>query len=303
MNVLQFSRRTAIPASLVLLVLATTRCTAPSQGGGSGGDGAGNANVAPPANQNGGSNFNGSGSAVITADQKRRAEQITSVFENDTIELQYAYIENINDGRGYTAGRAGFTTATGDLIVVVERYTADVPGNGLAPFIPRLVELAEQVSDSTAGLEGLPQAWMQAAADPRFRAVQDAVVDELYYQPTVAHWRQLGLTTALSLAALYDADIQHGDGDDPDGLSAMLERTRARVGGTPASGIAESTWLAGFLDVRRATLAFAFNPETRAAWAMAVDRPDVYRALLDDGNFDLSGPIVIDTPNHMATIP
>jgi chitosanase len=303
MNALQFSRRTAISASLCLFVLTTIRCTPPDQGGGSGGDGSGNGNGTLPANQNGGPNANGSGSAGITADQKRRAEQITSIFENDTIELQYAYIENINDGRGYTAGRAGFTTATGDLIVVVERYTAEVPGNGLAVYIPRLVELAEQVSDSTEGLEGLPQAWMQAATDPRFRAVQDAVVDELYYRPTVEHWQQLGLITALSLAALYDADIQHGDGDDPDGLSAMLERTRARVGGTPATGVSETTWLSAFLDVRLATLSFAFNPETRAAWAMATDRPEVYRALLDDGNFDLNGPIMIETPNHMATIP
>ena len=35
-------------------------------------------------------------------------------------------------GRGVTAGRAGFTSATADLLDVVERYTARVPGNPLA---------------------------------------------------------------------------------------------------------------------------------------------------------------------------
>jgi hypothetical protein len=37
--------------------------------------------------------------------------QITSTFENSTLELQYDYVENIGDGRGITAGRAGFTSA------------------------------------------------------------------------------------------------------------------------------------------------------------------------------------------------
>ena len=35
----------------------------------------------------------------------------------------------------------GFTTATGDFLDVVERYTARVPSNPLAPFLPRLREL------------------------------------------------------------------------------------------------------------------------------------------------------------------
>jgi Glycosyl hydrolase family 46 len=47
----------------------------------------------------------------LTPDQKRRAEQLTSIFENDTTELQYAYVEDLHDGRGITAGRAGFNAA------------------------------------------------------------------------------------------------------------------------------------------------------------------------------------------------
>src|SRR5262245_25810326 len=36
--------------------------------------------------------------------QKRRADRLISIFENSTPVIQYAYIENIRDGRGYTAG-------------------------------------------------------------------------------------------------------------------------------------------------------------------------------------------------------
>jgi chitosanase len=239
----------------------------------------------------------------LTPEQKLRAEQITSVFENDTIELQYAYIENINDGRGYTAGRAGFTTATGDLIAVVERYTATVPGNELAAYLPRLGELADQESDAVDGLEGLPEAWERAADDPTFRTVQDEIVDQLYYFPAVERWRDVGLTTALGLAAFYDAIIQHGEGDDPDGLPAMIDRTTERAGGSPATGVEEAAWLSIFLQVRRETLEFAFDPETRDAWAESADRPIVFEEQLASGNFDLNGPIVIDTEEHQATVP
>ena len=45
-------------------------------------------------------------------EQRDIADQIISVFENNDPVINYDFIGNINDGRGYTAGRAGFTTAT-----------------------------------------------------------------------------------------------------------------------------------------------------------------------------------------------
>jgi chitosanase len=232
-------------------------------------------------------------STGMSAAQKGRAEKLTSVFENDTPQLQYAYIGALGDGRGYTAGRAGFTTATGDFLLVVERYTARVPANPLAPYLPQLRALSRAHSGSTAGLGGVGAAWRAAAADPVFRAVQDQVVDETYYRPALGHWNRLGLRSALSLAALYDAIIQHGDGTDPDGLRALLSRTAARVGGTPATGIDERAWLDAFLVVRRADLANAYNPATRAVWAQSVGRVDVFRHIMNAGNFDLAGPITV----------
>jgi Glycosyl hydrolase family 46/Right handed beta helix region len=233
----------------------------------------------------------------LDASQKLRAEQLTSIFENDTTELQYAYVQALGDGRGYTAGRAGFTTATHDLLDVVERYTAQVPGNELAPFLPRLRQLDRLGSSATTGLSGFPRAWQDSAADPIFRAVQDEVVDETYYWPAVAHWNELGLHTALSLAAIYDAEIQHGDGDDPDGVPALLTRTAAWLGGTPATtGVTESAWLNQFLVVRRNDLAHSYNVATRAQWAQSVGRVDVFKDIVAAGNYDLAGPIDVNSP-------
>jgi chitosanase len=238
----------------------------------------------------------------LTAAQKARADSLVSVFENDTIALQYAYIEDIGDGRGYTAGRAGFTTATGDFVVVVERYTALAPGNALAPYLPRLRELATAESDATTGLEGVVAAWLEAADDPVFRGVQDAVSDELYYDRAVCWWRSLGLERALSLVLLYDTNIQHGEGTDADSLPGIIERTNARLGGPPASGVDEAAWLRGFLDERQASLAHACDPGTRREWAEAVPRVLALRRLIDDENWQFAGPIAFEQEPYTAVV-
>jgi chitosanase len=243
------------------------------------------------------------GSEGLTAEQRRRADQIISIFENDTPKIQYGYAEALKDGRGLTAGRAGFTSATHDLLRVVQRYVAKAPGSALAKYLPRLKQLAREGSASVRGLEGLNRAWRKAAGDPRFCAVQDAVVDQEYYRPAVAHWRKLGLHTALSLTILYDTVIQHGDDADPDGLPAILARTRKRIAGAPTDTEAEKAWLLVFLKVRRETLANAHEPSTRKAWAETVRRCDVLHRLVTDGNVDLKGPIVLRVYGKRFVLP
>jgi len=258
----------------------------------------------PPADDGGAVNLcAGADPAGLTAEQELRADRLISVFENDTIDIQYAYIEALDDGRGYTAGRAGFTTATSDLLLVVERYVDLVSGSELAAYLPRLRELAAEQSPEITGLDGFLEAWARSAGDARFRAVQDEVVDEEYYRPAIALGCAAGLRTPLALVEVYDTIIQHGGGDDPDGLPAIIQRTNNRAGGSPATGVDETTWFFTLLDVRRETLENAFDPETREAWAQSVYRVDIVRTIANQGNFAFDGPIVIDTPDHQATIP
>jgi chitosanase len=219
------------------------------------------------------------------APRKVLADQIISCFENDDPEIQYAYIENINDGRGFTAGRAGFTTGTGDLLLVVQRYTQAVPNNVLTQYLPVLQTLAAAQSSSTAGLEGLPADWQSSANDPVFRAVQDYVSDSLYYQPALGYAQELGLKYPLSLLCLYDACIQHGDGDDPDGLSAMIDETNKKCGGSPAEGAEEYKWLYHFNRVREKTLKHPANEDTKAEWRESVGRVDALECLRKKKNF------------------
>jgi chitosanase len=133
--------------------------------------------------------------------------------------------------------------------------------------------------------------------------VQGEVADRLYYQPSVEHSDNLGLQTALSRAVLYDSIIQHGDGDDADGLQALIERTGASVGGSPQIGIDEKVWLRVFLRVRREDLAHPHDPETAEEWAESVGRCDVFSGIAANENYDLHGPIEIHTEEYDAIIP
>lgn len=226
------------------------------------------------------------------AAHKLRSLRLISVFENGTPELQYGYVENLDDGRGFTCG-LGFTTGTGDAKAVVDAYSDAVGDNALTPFVPELERLASldegEGSDDVSGLDGFADAW-EAAADPaaefgaEFRAAEDRVVDVNNYAPAVAHWTALGHTSALSLFALFDAVWMHGDGDDLDGVPALIERTCV----DPAD---EDQWLRTFLAVRANDMLAPANAATKDEWTAALPRIDVQDDLVNAGNFDLDGPI------------
>jgi hypothetical protein len=96
--------------------------------------------------------------------------------------------------------------------------------------------------------------------------------------------------------------LMHGDGDDPDGLPALLEAARKAAVGTPATGVGEAAWFAALLRVRRADLEHAHDPAMRKVWAEAVGRVDVFRTLAEKGNWDLHGPIIV-TGEYEPRIP
>ncbi|GAC1351033.1 MAG: hypothetical protein NVS3B20_01590 [Polyangiales bacterium] len=227
----------------------------------------------------------------LSADQRRRADALISLFENGTPVIQYDYVEALGDGRGYTAGR-GFTTGTGDLLSVVKLFAARAPGNVLTKYLPRLTELAASSSDSITGLSDFPASWKDASMDAVFRKAQDDVVDRDVYFVAMKHCDEVGLKTALGRFVIYDTLFMHGDGADLDGTPALLKATNAAVG-LPKTGTDEKVWLRQFLKVRRADLSYAHDPATRSVWAQAVGRCDALSAIESTGNYTLSGPIVL----------
>jgi chitosanase len=232
-------------------------------------------------------------SGGFTPDQRRRVDQMISAFENRSTTVQYGFASNLGDGRGVTAGRADFATATGDAALVVDAYTKAVPHNQLARFLPELQRLARTHSAATGGLPqaAFIRAWKAAAADTRFRSAQDATADRLYFRPAIRRADQAGLRTPLARAEIYDAVVQHGNGAGADSVGALLASAKRVAGGTPATGVKETVWLKAFLKVRLADLTNPADRAVRAEWRRSVDRVTAFQQLLAAGNLTLSGPI------------
>ena len=71
---------------------------------------------------------------------------LVSIFENSTLEIQYGFIKDIGDGNGFTAGRAGFTSKTGDMLEVLREYEKLRPGSMLAKYIEPLQSVLHTAS-------------------------------------------------------------------------------------------------------------------------------------------------------------
>jgi chitosanase len=236
-------------------------------------------------------------SLTVDAERKHRAAQITSTFENSTLELQYDYVENIGDGRGITAGRAGFTSATGDLLLVVRRYSEAKPDNVLAPYISALQ--AVNGTDSTKGLGGFADAWAVAAEDPDFRKVQDELVDELYFDPAMTMAADRGIETPLGQMIIWDTMIQHGAGGNH-GTRAIIKETQEDAG---AVGQDESAWLDTFLDTRLRHLLPMYRATTENADVSSESRVDALRSLLRGGNLALEPPLTWEVYGDRFELP
>ncbi|MFF2140690.1 chitosanase [Streptomyces sp. NPDC058193] len=187
--------------------------------------------------------------------KKDIAMQLVSSAENSTLDwkAQYGYIEDIGDGRGWTAGIIGFCSGTGDLLRVVERYTAKRPDNALAPFLPAL--RAVNGTDSHDGLgAAFTGAWAKAAADPALRSAQDAERDASYFDPAVGRAEDDGLS-ALGQFIYYDAYVMHGYADAEGTVGFRTIRAQALAEADPPSeGGDEEAYLNAFLDARVAAL-------------------------------------------------
>jgi chitosanase len=210
--------------------------------------------------------------------------RLVSSAENSSLDwrAQDRYIQDIGDGRGYTAGTIGFCTGTGDLLDLVEAYTRTKPGNVLAKYLPALRSV--NGSASHAGLDpGFPADWRSAAADPVFQAAQDSARDAMYFNPAVRQAKADGLR-ALGQFIYYDAIVMHGPGSDASSFGG-IRAAALRKARPPSAGGDEVTYLNAFLDVRKA----AMLTEEAHRDTSRVDTEQ--RVFLRDGNLDLSTPL------------
>ncbi|MEV7726441.1 chitosanase [Streptomyces sp. NPDC087917] len=216
--------------------------------------------------------------------KKDIAMQIVSSAENSSLDwkAQYKYIEDIGDGRGYTAGIIGFCSGTGDMLDLVEYYTQVKPGNVLAKYLPALRKV--DGTDSHTGLDpNFTKDWAKAAQDADFKKAQDHERDRVYFNPAVQQGKTDGVGT-LGQFTYYDAIVMHGDGTDSTSFRNIRKRalTKAKP---PAQGGNETTWLNAFLDAR----VWAMKQEEAHSDTSRVDTAQ--RVFLKKGNLNLNTPL------------
>ena len=219
-------------------------------------------------------------------------DSLVSIFENSTLIIQYEFIGEIKDGNGFTAGRAGFTSRTGDMLEVLLEYERLSPNNILKPYINPLRSVYG--SSNITPIKGLKEDWSRVAKqDHLFRKAQDNVNDLLYRKPAHQLARELGLALPISYVALYEAGIQHGFGDTYDSLPTIVDRANKKAGGTPKKGIKEIDWLKTFIAAREDDLRNPKNLEYKELFQYALDRPKAIRTIIDQENENLNKQIVV----------
>jgi chitosanase len=210
--------------------------------------------------------------------------ELVSSAENSSLDwkAQYKYIEDIGDGRGYTAGIIGFCSGTGDQLELVELYAQRKPGNVLEKYLPALRKV--NGSDSHAGLDpNYPRDWQTAAKDPVFQKAQDDERDRVYFNPAVSQAKADGLP-ALGQFSYYDAIVMHGPGSDPVSFGG-IRATAIKKAKPPSQGGDLVKYLNAFLDARKA----AMLTEEAHSDTSRVDTEQ--RVFLNNRNFDLNPPL------------
>lgn len=212
--------------------------------------------------------------------KKELAMELVSSAENSSTEWreQFAYIEDIKDGRGYTAGIIGFTTGTGDLLEIVEGYSYDYPNNGLKKFLPALRKV-----NGTASHRGLDpnfaDAWKKESARFEFQTAQENERDNIYFNPSVKQGEADGLR-GLGQFMYYDAAVVHGF----EGMMGIRARA-AKKAMSPKRGGSEIKYLNAFLDER------VIEMKKEAAHSDMSRIETAQRVFLRNGNLDFKGPL------------
>ncbi|NUS84720.1 MAG: chitosanase [Streptomyces sp.] len=216
--------------------------------------------------------------------KKEIAMKLVSSAENSSLDwrAQFKYIEDIDDGRGYTAGIIGFCSGTGDMLELVEYYTQVKPGNVLAKYLPALRDV--DGSDSHDGLDpNFTKDWKKAAEDKAFQDAQEHERDRVYFNPSVNQGKADGIGT-LGQFIYYDAIVMHGPGDSKYSFGG-IRKTAMSKAKTPAQGGDEKTYLNAFLDARKK----AMQSEEAHSDTSRVDTEQ--RKFLNEGNLGLEPPL------------
>jgi chitosanase len=248
--------------------------------------------------------------------QHQKFDMLVAMGENDTFAPAYAYAEDIGDGRGYTCGKVGFCTGSGDAILVARCYEDARPSNVLSAYWPGLVSINDAFfatganQASTKDIDKLaPRGhrfantdpskrtggdWAAAAQDGAFTACQDSMADALYLSLAIQRARALHLSAPLTIGFLYDTELNFGEEDEDGnpGTATLVTQSLAdyqKTYGKPFPSQPTPTdeqMLLGCIIFER-----TYDMASNSTWKKATDQDATWEAARRTGNMDMSRPI------------
>lgn len=227
----------------------------------------------------------GTAASLFDPAKKEIAMKLVSSAENSSLDwrAQYSYIEDIGDGRGYTAGIIGFCSGCGDMQQLIEYYTKIQPTNVLSKYLPALKKIGS-MNPTHAGLDpNFTKDWKTAAKDAKFQQAQDDERDRSYFNPAVNQGINDGLH-ALGQFIYYDAIVVHGPGDDSESFGGIRAAAMKKAK-TPAQGGNETAYLTAFMDARNKVM------KAEAAHEDTTRVDTAQRVFLAAGNLNLNPPL------------
>ena len=225
-----------------------------------------------------------------TPEQKHAIDCVLAIFETGKVPTaaSYSTCTILKDGAGISYGKHQCTDKAGSLDLVVKKYIelGGQQAGALQPFLPYLAankSTAEKPGGPyTAETQTLINILKTAGQDPIMHQAQDHVFDANYFMPAVNHAKDIGLTTALGLLAIYDTCIHSGPGRVGTHRAAFPEKS-------PKNGGDEKAWVRAYLNARRAWLAGNSN----ALVQKTVYRQDAILDLIKADNWDLKFPFTV----------
>ena len=217
---------------------------------------------------------------MLTPTQKQTAQSIVNLFETGAVLGEYGSVTVIPGDTGHlTFGRSQTTLGSGNLHDLLQRYCRNDGarfGHRLAPWLPRFAAV-DLGLDNEPRLHNLLRA---TADDPVMRETQDQFFDEVYWQTAARIAANLGVTSALGTAVVYDSTV-HGS------WKAMRDRTIAQSGSIAALG--EKKWIAAYVATRRTWL----TKHPRSDLRKTAYRMDAFQRLIEQGYWGLELPLVV----------
>lgn len=223
----------------------------------------------------------------LTAEQCDTILRLICLPENGMTEWwkHYAYIEYLNDGRGYTCTIFGACSGTQDLCMIfdeLERVDAS------HPLLKYHAALKKAKGNNVNGLKGLVKD-LPNHDDESWRTAVWKVYIDLYWS-FVARWctkegecsKRPGpvLTSIAAKGFMVDTAINHG----ADFSSVMHVVNKMKK----PHELDEKSWLVDFMKTRRKILKSGYEDLDTSGTG---DRCKLWLALLDQGNTNLTRPI------------